>query len=118
VASGIARPLTVFQPAASPADRGGYHKGRSLAASSSKFSSQTDTLPATTEACLWGGNGENAFMKNNVYHSDPEILGGAVVFVGTRVPVRSLFDHLEENIPLETFLDDFPTVTREQCVAV
>jgi uncharacterized protein (DUF433 family) len=57
-------------------------------------------------------------MKNNVYHSDPEILGGAVVFVGTRVPVRSLFDHLEENIPLETFLDDFPTVTREQCVAV
>ncbi|HTB62482.1 MAG TPA: DUF433 domain-containing protein [Opitutales bacterium] len=57
-------------------------------------------------------------MKTKVYHSDPDILGGTVVFVGTRVPVRSLFDHLEENITLEAFLDDFPTVTREQCLAV
>ena len=57
-------------------------------------------------------------MKAKAYHSDPESLGGTVVFVGTRVPVRSLFDHLEENIPLETFLDDFPSVTREQCLAV
>jgi uncharacterized protein (DUF433 family) len=69
-------------------------------------------------ACLFEGNGDNAGMKSNVYHSDPEILGGTVVFVGTRVPVRSLFDHLEENITLEAFLDDFPTVTREQCLAV
>ncbi len=65
-----------------------------------------------------GGNGENAFMKNNVYHSDPEILGGAVVFIGTRVPVRSLFDHLEEDYTLDQFLESFPTVKREQCLAV
>jgi uncharacterized protein (DUF433 family) len=64
------------------------------------------------------GNGDNTHMKGNAYHSDPDILGGAVVFVGTRVPVRSLFGHLEENCTLEAFLDDFPSVTREQCLAV
>ena len=49
---------------------------------------------------------------------DPEILGGTPVFRGTRVPVVSLFWHLEEGVPLEEFLDDFPSVTREQAVAV
>jgi uncharacterized protein (DUF433 family) len=62
--------------------------------------------------------GDNTGMKDKVYHSDPDILGGTVVFVGTRVPVRSLFDHLEEDVTLEAFLDDFPSVTREQCLAV
>ena len=51
-------------------------------------------------------------------HSDPEILGGAPVFVGTRVPVRALFDYLEGQHSLDEFLDDFPSVTREQAVAV
>lgn len=57
-------------------------------------------------------------MKGKVYHSDPEILGGAVVFVGTRVPVRSLFDHLEQGCTIGEFLDDFPSVKREQCLAM
>jgi uncharacterized protein (DUF433 family) len=51
-------------------------------------------------------------------HSDPDILGGTPVFCGTRVPVESLFDHLAQGISLDDFLDDFPTVTREQAVAV
>jgi uncharacterized protein (DUF433 family) len=49
---------------------------------------------------------------------DKEILGGKPVFKGTRVPVESLFMHLEKGISLDAFLDDFPTVTHEQAVAV
>lgn len=49
---------------------------------------------------------------------DPETLGGQTVFKGTRVPVESLFDHLEEGISLDDFLNDFPTVTKEQAIAV
>jgi uncharacterized protein (DUF433 family) len=50
-------------------------------------------------------------------HSDPDILGGTPVFVGTRVPVRNLLDYLEGGDSLDNFLEDFPTVTREQAVA-
>jgi uncharacterized protein (DUF433 family) len=53
----------------------------------------------------------------SVIHSDPEILGGVPVFVGTRVPVRALIDYLEGGQPLDEFLEDFPTVTRDQAVA-
>ena len=49
---------------------------------------------------------------------DPARLGGVPVFRGTRVPVKSLFDHLHAGDPLETFLDDFPGVTREQAQGV
>jgi len=52
-----------------------------------------------------------------VIHSDPEILGGTPVFVGTRVPVQTLLDYLEGGHPLAEFLDDFPTVTTAQAVA-
>ena len=52
-----------------------------------------------------------------VVHSDPEILGGTPVFVGTRVPFRNLIDYLERNHSLDEFLDSFPTVSREQAVA-
>ena len=52
-----------------------------------------------------------------VIHSDPEIMGGTPVFVGTRVPVKTLFQHLAAGDPLEVFLDDFPTVSREQAIA-
>lgn len=48
---------------------------------------------------------------------DPEILGGTPVFNGTRVPLETLFDHLEEGISLDEFLDDFPSVSKEQAVA-
>ena len=49
---------------------------------------------------------------------DKEILGGQTVFKGTRVPVESLFDHLEAGISLDVFLEDFPTVSKEQAVAL
>lgn len=52
-----------------------------------------------------------------IVHRDPEILGGTPVFVGTRVPVKILFDYLEAGDSLEVFLDEFPSVTREQAVA-
>ena len=55
--------------------------------------------------------------KNAVVHSDPKILGGTPVFVGTRVPVQVLFDHLEAGDSLDRFLDQFPTVTCEQAQA-
>ena len=45
---------------------------------------------------------------------DPEILGGTPVFKGTRVPVKSLFEYLEDNYTLDEFLECFPTVTREK----
>ncbi|MBL7728591.1 MAG: DUF433 domain-containing protein [Dinghuibacter sp.] len=50
--------------------------------------------------------------------NDDEILGGQTVFKGTRVPVESLFDHLEAGISLDQFLEDFPTVSKEQAVAL
>ena len=53
----------------------------------------------------------------SVIHSDPEVLGGTPVFVGTRVPLKNLTDYLSAGHPLEEFLDDFPGVTREQAVA-
>lgn len=49
-------------------------------------------------------------------HSDPEILAGTPVFVGTRVPFQSLLDYLEGGDTLDDFLEDFPTVTRQQAV--
>ncbi len=49
---------------------------------------------------------------------DNDILGGQPVFAGTRVPVESLFDHLEAGISIDEFLDDFPTVTREQAISI
>jgi uncharacterized protein (DUF433 family) len=50
--------------------------------------------------------------------TDPEILGGERVFAATRVPVRSLFDHLEAGDSIDDFLEGFPSVTREQVIAV
>ena len=52
-----------------------------------------------------------------VIHSDPEIMGGTPVFVGTRVPLATLLDYLEAGQPLSEFLEDFLTVTKEHAVA-
>jgi uncharacterized protein (DUF433 family) len=52
-----------------------------------------------------------------IVHSDPEILGGTPVFVGTRVPVQSLFDYLEGGETLDEFLRQFPSVKRGQAIA-
>jgi uncharacterized protein (DUF433 family) len=54
--------------------------------------------------------------RSPVVHSDPEILGGTPVFVGTRVPVQSVFDYLEAGDTLNEFLRQFPSVRREQAV--
>lgn len=53
----------------------------------------------------------------SVVHSDPEIHSGAPVFVGTRVPVQTLIDYLEGGYRLDEFLDNFPSVRREQAIA-
>ncbi len=52
-----------------------------------------------------------------VVHRDPDILGGVPVFVGTRVPVRILFEYLEAGDNLEVFLEEFPSVSREKAIA-
>lgn len=57
-------------------------------------------------------------MKKPLITIDPEIHSGTPVFTGTRVPVKTLFDHLEAGDSLEVFLDDFPSVGRELAVAV
>ena len=55
--------------------------------------------------------------QSSIVHSDPNILGGTPVFVGTRVPVQALIDYLEGGHTLEEFLSDFPTVRRELATA-
>jgi uncharacterized protein (DUF433 family) len=52
-----------------------------------------------------------------IIHTDSDIQGGVPVFVGTRVPVKTLFDHLEAGDTLDKFLHSFPSVSREQAVA-
>lgn len=55
-------------------------------------------------------------VKQSMIRRDPEILGGTPVFVGTRVPARTLLDYLGADRALSEFLEDFPTVTREQAL--
>ena len=57
-------------------------------------------------------------MMTNLITIDPEIHSGTPVFVGTRVPIKTLFDHLEAGDSIDVFLDDFPSVSRELAVAV
>ena len=57
-------------------------------------------------------------MNNEVISRDKEVLGGAPVFSGTRVPIRILIEHLEAGDRLEDFLESYPTVTRDQAVSV
>jgi len=54
----------------------------------------------------------------SIINIDKEILGGQPVFTGTRVPIESLFDHLEAGVSFEEFLDDFPSVSKEQVLAL
>ncbi len=55
---------------------------------------------------------------NQLINSDPEIMGGTPVFMGTRVPIKTMFDHLEGGYSLDGFLEQFPTVNREQAIDV
>ena len=56
--------------------------------------------------------------ESSIYQSDPEICGGTPVFVGTRVSIRSLFDHLEAGDSIDDFLEGFPSVRREQVIGL
>ena len=55
-------------------------------------------------------------MSQHAVHSDPDILGGTPVFVGTRVPFHALMDYLEDGYTVDEFLADFPSVTRAQAL--
>ena len=55
-------------------------------------------------------------MTETVIIKDPDILGGIPVFCGTRVPVQNLIDYLATGETIDSFLDDLPTVTREQVI--
>lgn len=57
-------------------------------------------------------------MTDGLIDRNPDILGGTPVFAGTRVPVRILMEHLEAGDRLDEFLDDYPTVSRRQAVAL
>jgi len=54
---------------------------------------------------------------DEIVHSNPEILGGTLVFAGTRVPLKNLMDYLEGGDSLDEFLADFPSVSRDQAIA-
>lgn len=75
-----------------------------------------EALPVTSPLCYI------VVMKaedlRGIVHSDPEIMGGTPVFVGTRVPLENLIDYLEGGESVEDFLEAFPTVKREQAIAV
>ncbi|MFH1024446.1 MAG: DUF433 domain-containing protein [Planctomycetota bacterium] len=51
-------------------------------------------------------------------HSDPEILGGVTVFMGTRVPIRTFFEYIEDGCSLDEFLDQFPSVKRGDAITL
>lgn len=57
-------------------------------------------------------------MNDSIITRDPEIVGETAVFTGTRVPIKALFDYLETGDNLENFLNDFPSVKREQVLGL
>ena len=60
----------------------------------------------------------NTTLETTVVSRSPEVMSGAAVFTGTRVPAQSLLDYLAGGHTLDEFLEDFPTVSREQAVAL
>lgn len=112
-------PATAQQPAATSAD------SRSRARRSVSSTDGVPSRAAQIERCRTGSALHSrevmrlgASMKSDLITIDPEIHSGTPVFRGTRVPVKTMFDHLEAGDPLEVFLDDFPSVSRELAVAV
>jgi uncharacterized protein (DUF433 family) len=81
------------------------------------LSSTTLTLGTTTVTDCANGGILDLMDPKQIVHSDPEIVSGTPVFVGTRVPAQALLDYLEGGETIEEFLDDFPSVSREQAVA-
>ena len=72
-------------------------------------------LISETAAIFWRMKLEDL---KGIVHTDPKIMGGTPVFIGTRVPLQNLVDYLEGGESIEDFLDAFPTVKREQVIAV
>lgn len=72
---------------------------------------------AVTAHCWYSQRMKIADLKG-VVQSDPEIMGGTPVFVGTRVPLQNLIDYLEGGESIEDFLDGFPSVKRTHVIAV
>lgn len=63
--------------------------------------------------------GQRLMLKDSlIISASPEIMGGTPVFAGTRVPVQTLLDYLKAGESIDDFLDGFPTVTREQVIAL
>jgi len=56
-------------------------------------------------------------MQNKIVTSSPDVMGGTPVFTGTRVPISTLLEYLEGGESIDSFLDGFPTVKREQVIA-
>lgn len=69
-------------------------------------------------ACCWYSLRMKIADLKGVVQSEPEIMGGTPVFVGTRVPLQNLIDYLEGGESIEDFLDGFPSVKRAQVIAV
>ncbi len=93
----------------------GWNSSGDLAMETNKSFEQTDTW--SEKDCL----DVTAFSLEyavSIFHSDPDILGGTPVFTGTRVPIKTLFDYLEAGDSVDEFLDHFPSVRREQAIAV
>jgi uncharacterized protein (DUF433 family) len=55
-------------------------------------------------------------LHHSPVHSDPEVMGGTLVFLGTRVPAQTLLDYVSRGKSMEDFLDDFPTVQRDKAI--
>src|SRR5262249_2880328 len=64
------------------------------------------------------GKGIKMKVMVDLISVDPDVLGGTPVFKGTRVPVRTLFEYLEDNYTLDQFLESFPAVTKKMAVAI
>jgi uncharacterized protein (DUF433 family) len=68
-------------------------------------------------ACFRYSVGMARVLKEGIVSRNPRVVSGALVFTGTRVPVKNLVDYFKAGHPLDEFLDDFPTVAREQAIA-
>jgi uncharacterized protein (DUF433 family) len=68
---------------------------------------------------MYETGGQRLMLKDSpIISASPEIMGGTIVFAGTRVPVQTLLDYLKAGESIDDFLDGFPTVTREQVIAL
>src|SRR5438093_12063666 len=91
----------------------GAAEGRRLHGEVRRFAIAPEVSSIPQSGCRIG----DVATLDAVVHSDPEILGGTPVFRGTRVPLKNLVDYLAAGDTLDQFLDDFPTVRREQAIA-